>query len=86
MNYPTLYDKTGDIKDLNTILVPLRELRTLIANASKGPCACLGPQGKDSECPCVMEQKGLSPDWQKSTESFKALNETLDEIFGDKKK
>lgn len=24
-------------------------------------CACMGPQGNDSECPCKMKAKGLQP-------------------------
>lgn len=48
-------------------------------------CACLGPAPGDSECPCAMRAKGLTPNvkpW--SDEDRKRLTEALKEL--DKRK
>lgn len=39
------------------------------------PCACLGKQGNDQFCPCVMEQLGLKPSIQSTPK------EIIGEIF-----
>lgn len=47
-------------------------------------CACMGPQGADEFCPCVMIKLGLkSDDDYKPTEEEQArMKNVLSEIFG----
>lgn len=45
------------------------------------PCACLGPQGGDLYCPCVMRSLGLEPSNQWTHEDRERLNKALETIF-----
>lgn len=45
-------------------------------------CACMGPQGDDPYCPCVMITKGLKPTDPWTPEKVEELNKALKEMFG----
>jgi len=45
-------------------------------------CACMGPQGLDAFCPCVMRQNGLAP----STPSWTDLDQARLNAFVEKMK
>lgn len=49
---------------------------------NNGPCACMGRQGDDPFCPCVMRQKGLEPTDPWTPEKVEELNKALKEMFG----
>ena len=44
-------------------------------------CACLGPQGNDPVCPCMMRSQGLEPSNQWTEEDRQRLNAALNDIF-----
>lgn len=46
------------------------------------PCACMGPQGDDPYCPCVMIAKGLKPTDLWTPEKIEDLTKVLGEMFG----
>ena len=45
------------------------------------PCACMGPQGSDPVCPCMMKSRGLEPSNQWTEEDKNRLHQALDKIF-----
>lgn len=45
------------------------------------PCACMGPQGTDPVCPCMMKSRGLEPSNQLTEKDKQRLNQALGEIF-----
>ena len=45
------------------------------------PCSCLGKQGNDQFCPCVMKQLGIESSNRWTTEKEPELKVVLGEIF-----
>jgi hypothetical protein len=48
---------------------------------SLDPCACMGPQGNDPVCPCIMKSRGLEPSNQWTEKDKQRLHQALGEIF-----
>ena len=45
---------------------------------SMGPCACMGPQGTDPVCPCMMRQRGVVPMNDRSPEDIEKMRTVKD--------
>lgn len=48
---------------------------------SIGPCACMGPQGNDPVCPCVMRQRGLEPTDSWPLDEVERLHAAMNNYF-----
>lgn len=48
---------------------------------SRGPCACMGPQGDDPVCPCAMMQLGLEPTDNWTPEEVEKLKKVMEKWF-----
>lgn len=48
-------------------------------------CACMGPQGNDSLCPCAMRAAGKTPTEIWTPEKIKELEEVMTLIFAKEK-
>jgi len=49
------------------------------------PCACMGPQGNDPVCPCIMRSRGLEPSGQWTDDDKRRFAEALEHMFAKRK-